>query len=811
MRESILFCNQLNQTEFLRTLAKAGSDYHFLRVMKDKEIIDYILESKGVRVPGKCISEAEEAYIYFKLGIGKTFKDAKDIASSINHFRDSTLGDIKEELKNTLSDDFPLKKELLVHAYDSYISYKEENGLIDKYDLIKRIPKGKLDVDLYYFNEFPISLVMKNLLDNACNMISKSIFELLPSKSNIKMVRGCYGITNEIDYCLKEISENHIPLDDTQIVLIHSEDLIYVMDYINRYHINTTYRMGVPLLSTRPGALLKYLLDLEEGYFGVDSYRRLFLADSFEASKFKEFFTKDNIFKERDYKSFIQYAGWLRLDFKGTNIVYKDLYINKDTKENPIGEALVYLDKELRKGLYSFIEKFYKNTGDSLDFEALSLIKNTILEFDEYDISDKDRLDILSDLLKKNVGGKLFKEGALNITTLENSFGSIRNNTFIIGLDSNFPGNPKENYLIFDEEFESIDNNKTYTSVSIIKQKENMLKSLLKVGNNIYITYPTYTITDLKSQNPSSLITKEMLEFKDINKKPYGYLDSIFNGDRSMMECYMNNEALSIENENIDIKPYDINVLLNKEYSPSKIFEFLNDNPLKFILENFYRVYIDDSDDPFNVIPANTKGDIIHNLMEGFQKDKISKEEFMDRANIAWENFIKMRPPLVMALEPKAREDFLDGVEKSYIQDPGNTFDSAEVEYHHVFDNGIKVGGRYDRLEKDKNGKFILVDYKTGKTSHHINNDPKSCIQGLLYAEIIEEERGIQISRIEYRYPYVEVNYIDNTIENKAYLYQELDEFKNKILSLNLHCENKDYDYQDKYLKLISLLKAVKR
>lgn len=42
-------------------------------------------------------------------------------------------------------------------------------------------------------------------------------------------------------------------------------------------------------------------------------------------------------------------------------------------------------------------------------------------------------------------------------------------------------------------------------------------------------------------------------------------------------------------------------------------------------------------------------------------------------------------------------------------------------------------------------------------------------------------------------------------------MYQELDEFKNKILSLNLHCENKDYDYQDKYLKLISLLKAVKR
>lgn len=808
MRETILLCNQLNQTEFLRTLSKSNSKYHFLRVMNDIELLEYIYASFGKRIHGEFLNEIDQAYIYFKLKKGKTFKDSIDIASAINSYQECIIKDTYLSMEESLDDDFKLKKNLIMSAYQEYIEYKKENGFIDKYDLISNLPNGTLDVDLLYIEEFPITKVMLEVIKNifpSYKMVS--IQEFINTHSTIKNIQGCYGITNEIDYVLSTIKKENMPLDDVSLVFIHKEDLIYFMDYQNRYQIPTTYRMGVSVLSTNPGILLKYILDLDKNYYGVDGYRKLFNSLSFDTSIFKEFFMVESNgerrLDERKYKEFIQYAGWLRLDFYGTNTLYKDLY------ETRVGNALEFLDKELKKGLYSFIKKFSINGGNSNDSLCLATIKNTLDKFDEYDIKKEDRWNILNDLLNKNVGGKLFNEGALNVTTIDNAFGCLRKNTFIVGLDFTYPGNPKENYLIFDKEYKKIDENEVFTSSNIIHQKEELFNALLKVSSNTYITYPTYTLEDLKSQNPSSLIVSFLDQFKKENEHPYGYLDSIFNLNKDIMASYLNNESLTIENNNFDIVPFDTNSLLNKEYSPSKIFDYLNDNPLKFILESFYRVYIDDSDDPFKVIPANIKGDMIHNLMEGFQKNEITLEELKNKANISWNYFIKMRPPLVDMKEEY--DDFMEGVIKSYEQDPGNTFDSAEVEYHYTFPNGIKVGGRYDRLEIDKNGKYILVDYKTGKKSHHIDEDPKSCIQGLLYAEIIEKSRGITISKIEYRYPYAGINSITNSRENKEYMYQALDSFKEKILSGEFNCLNQEYEYEDKYLKLISLMKAVKR
>ena len=291
--------------------------------------------------------------------------------------------------------------------------------------------------------------------------------------------------------------------------------------------------------------------------------------------------------------------------------------------------------------------------------------------------------------------------------------------------------------------------------------------------------------------------------------KIYGYSDSSIHKEMDMIKELSMNQRIDSIKPRVEVEPYNVEALLNKEYPPSKIFEFLNDNPLKFILESFYRVYMDDPDDSFQVIPANTKGDIIHFLMEGFQKDKVSIDDFKEKALVEWDKMMKKRPPMVDMRQAKL--DFMDGIEKVYNQDPGNTFDSAEIEYHYTFPNGIKVGGRYDRLEKDSLGRFILVDYKTGKSMHQKDEDPNTCIQGLLYAEIIEKCRGIQISRIEYRYPYAGIVHITNSLENKQFVYQKIEEFKQKILEGKLYCENKAYDYEDKYLKLLSLMKAVKR
>ena len=651
---------------------------------------------------------------------------------------------------------------------------------------------------------------MEELLNSSFkNVYRKSIIDFINTKSTIKMVRGCYGITNEIDYVFSTILKENLPIDDTSIVLVHDTDLIEVLDACNRLDIKANYRMGIPLSLTNPGILLKYILELMDNYYGVDAYRRLFESDAFFDSKLKEFFLEKNPFDENDYKvnerkykEFIKCLGYLKLDFKGTHKVYKELY------DESISLALDYFDKELKKGIVSFIKTFGKNITKA-DNQAILKIESVLEEIFKYEIEDEKIKELLEELLKTKVAPTLFNQEELNITTIDLAFNSIRNNTFIIGLDSDYPKNPKENYLIFDEEYLKVDEKGIFTSLEIVKQKEEILKALLKVSSNTYITYPVYTLSDLKDETPSSLISSYVEEFKKENETPYGFKDSLISKNTLVINDYLNNEMLDIKEVTKNIIPFDVNTLLKKKYAPSKIYGFLNEGELQFVLENMFGIYIDDSDDVFNVIPANDKGEIIHYLMEGFQKDEVSLKELKDKAEKEWDNFLKKRPPLIDS--KKAHDDFINGVEEAYNQDPGNIFDSAEVEYEYRFPNGILVGGRYDRLEKTKNGEYILVDYKTGKKIEHKENDPKSCIQGLLYAEIIEKNRGIKIKEIEFRYPYKGIIKIQNSKENKEYMYQQLEIFKEKILKgdFKVPFKKDGYKYSSKYTNLISLLKKV--
>ena len=59
-------------------------------------------------------------------------------------------------------------------------------------------------------------------------------------------------------------------------------------------------------------------------------------------------------------------------------------------------------------------------------------------------------------------------------------FPSLREHVFILGLDSSFPGNPKENYLIYDEEYIKMDA-LDKTSTEIIKDKERLMKLLISL------------------------------------------------------------------------------------------------------------------------------------------------------------------------------------------------------------------------------------------------------------------------------------------------------------------------------------------
>ena len=128
---------------------------------------------------------------------------------------------------------------------------------------------------------------------------------------------------------------------------------------------------------------------------------------------------------------------------------------------------------------------------------------------------------------------------------------------------------------------------------------------------------------------------------------------------------------------------------------------------------------------------------------------------------------------------------------------------------------GITFKGAFDRLEVDNQGRYILVDYKTGNTNHHVSNDALSCIQGLIYAALIEQDKrlgNIKVYKCEFRYPFIDdSSYILYDETAKKQLKEMISLFIDSINNHNFGFDETKQKYVDKYDHLISLMKEFNR
>lgn len=91
--------------------------------------------------------------------------------------------------------------------------------------------------------------------------------------------------------------------------------------------------------------------------------------------------------------------------------------------------------------------------------------------------------------------------------------------------------------------------------------------------------------------------------------------------------------------------------------------------------------------------------------------------------------------------------------------------------------------GYPDRVEKDADGKYLIADFKTGRSIKHKQDDIETCMQVVIYAYMMER-LGIPVSYSEYRYlrkkKVVSCVYNDDM---KAELSQRLEVFKHALES----------------------------
>ena len=805
LKNRIIYSDTLNETEFLRTLAKQGINTLGLRIMNSYDLSLFILSKLGISEKRRYLNNKEQDFVYYSLSASKAFNDASNIRVSINSFRDTGRGNTPHELDQYLNKDYPEKRSAVVNAFDCYNTFKKNNNCYDLFDLLYYLKNNpqKLDLDLCYFEDLPFSELAVSVFKQFFNTTTM-LFASLPFESKAKNGFKCFGKNNEIANVVNKINENKLKLDQCLVVLVDSNDITDLTTSLNKYSIPYTSSLGMPFIQTNVGRLVALLKKMDSMDWGINAYQELFNAPYFNKDKYTGSLTSDY-----DYKDFIKYTGWLRPSFdRDLFTIDESLYQYDCFNYKVVCQAVQSLCNEINNNtsVYEFVRNNVIDDGNT--FEALQLLEKYDLYCREYNVAFDNVVDAL---LNDSISRHISRSGAVHICSLDQAFSSLRDNVFVVGLDSGFPGNPEENYLIFDDEYEKMGASQ-YTSEKIVKKKEALMNLLINCSKNSYLSYSYCNIIDTKASNPSSvLMNVQMTEFT--------YEDDKLLSNNSAITNSNNGQLSDPDNTHLPYT-YKYADLLNKTYSPSKIVDYFDlEQRLKFFLEVLFDIQEDDDDDPYSVISPIDKGNLLHRLAVGFEKKNYkSVDEFVNKGLIEFDNFLKMKPPITKEAGDNEKEAFKKALTNFFNGDPQNKHLYSEKQLNIQDIEGIKFKGRFDRLEEDVNGNIILVDYKTRSSKPtHEKDDPVSCLQGLIYAEMIGKQLGLKVQRCEFRYPFISKDTKIPIICDSA----NMKEMHNLIKEFKDAIENGDFDipftkksqkhkYIDKYEHLISLVKELK-
>ena len=806
IRNRIIYSDTLNETEFLRTLAKQGLNTLGLRVMNSYDLALYIFSKIGKCEKRKYLSNKEQDFVYCVISQAKAFNDASNIRSAINSFRDTGKGNTSQELDQYLDKEYVEKRDAIIQAFDGYNKYKKDNSCYDLYDLLYDLKNKsqKLDLEIYYFGDLPYSELAVSTFKQFFDIKTES-FEDVISVNGKKEGFKCFGKNNEISNLVNIINKDNLKLDQCLVVLVDSNDITDLITAFKKYDIQYTSSLGIPFVQTNVGKLVALIKKMNDLDWGIDAYRALFGAPYFDKSKYTA-----SLVSKYDNRDFIKFTGWLRPSFDRDLIVVDESLYQKDcASAKAVCQSIQLLCDEINNqtSVYEFIKNNVVEDGNN--FEALQHLEQFDLYCKQYGVS----FDMVIDnLLASSISRHISRSGAIHICSLDQAFSSIREHVFVLGLDSGFPGNPEENYLIFDDEYEKM-GAKQYTSEIIVKQKEKLMNLLIDCSCNSYLSYSYCNIIDTKASNPSSVLM-------NVQTPEFAYVDDVLSNNCAAIKNCNDGKLSNPVNSHTQYTYKNVD-LLNKVYSPSKIVSYFDiEQRLVFLLETIYGVEEDDEDDPYNVISPIDKGNLLHRIVIGFDKNNYkSVNDFVNKGLKEFDNFLKMKPPITKEAADNERDAFKKALTNLFNGDLGNKHLYSEKPLKVQIIEGIKFAGKFDRLEKDVNGNIILVDYKTrsGKPTHE-PNDPTTCLQGLIYAEMIEHQLGLKVQRCEFRYPFISKDTRIQIICDQANMdkmHELIAEFKDAIengyFNVALTKKSQKHKYIEKYEHLISLIEELKK
>ena len=279
-------------------------------------------------------------------------------------------------------------------------------------------------------------------------------------------------------------------------------------DIASQYKIPVTFGCGLPVSNSTSAELMRNFFAWETtGYHGKDALYAVMSSESFDRQKL---IGKLAVEDETIIRDIVDIACKMRFSCDHVENENKlEAYIREYPDNIDNIELIRLMFAEFERGCSYIVKNYAVIRDDFADRLDRSVVNAVCDEMDAYTaLSGGNAIEIIDQLLTLNVCCENSREGALHITGIKQAMCSLRENLFIAGLSAdNFPGMPRENYLVPDGDYLLFDENAP-TSEKLIADKNKSLLNLLRtassLGSKVHLSYSGYDTAELKEANASS-------------------------------------------------------------------------------------------------------------------------------------------------------------------------------------------------------------------------------------------------------------------------------------------------------------------
>lgn len=419
-------------------------------------------------------------------------------------------------------------------------------------------------------------------------------------------------------------------------------------------------------------------------------------------------------------------------------------------------------------------------------------------------------------LLSIRVNQSLPNPGYLHITSYKKAVYHSAPNVFFLGLDNRkFPGNSGEDPLLLDTERIALAKTMPLLREMSQENTYTLLQALAHSTGKVTVSYCDFSINDNRVINPahvilqcyrmmtgnkdaefndlklqtSDLVSSEIFEDKDywtkklIDDTPSQLNEGILNHFLNVKQGLSAESARFSESYSeydgliqMDSSQYDPRINQEKTMSAGKL-ETLARCPYSYFLKEVLRVRpIEEvSYDANKWLDPATRGSLLHSIFETFYKEvtqqkvkptyAIHSDKIMEIAVILIEKEKEVLPPPNERVYRREMNDILACCDIFLKEEEihGEHYNPLHFEYSFGIGDSepaiiklpsgdVKITGIIDRVDQSHDGRYHIIDYKTGSTYGYEKNKAFKGgrqLQHMIYALAIEQHLNLGEGAVE--------------------------------------------------------------